>query len=270
MPTGPGPLTLRYLIILRVPLKQVTVKVTTYGGLEYSGPVNWNIPIEDKDTISFNLDVVVPPNDTSGIKIDIWHNADAQYFVTTGDTMEIYHSWPRPPEPPYSTAVFQSKGNKHHVPGANIPPWKRPPQDSIAKAAPFDSTEEINFKPTAKPMRVADSMGVEHGLPKEASRPKLVDSAGWSTIDGLKEAAAKDMAKERDKTRELIVDLRKQEDYNYLRTLVTELTPCDTTGYYRVKLTHAQANEVHKRGIAITSSHPAPGPHPAPKETDLQ
>jgi hypothetical protein len=32
-----------------------------------------------------------------------------------------------------------------------------------------------------------------------------------------------------------------------------------------VKLTRAQAKEVHDRGIAITSSRPAPGPHPAPK-----
>lgn len=264
-PSGAGPVNLELRLRLDFPFESIIVKVETFGNLTYSGPMTWTVRNEGVDTLSYELAVDVPPNDTSGIRVNIGCNADAQYFVTTGDTMEIYHSWPRPPEPPYSTAVFQSKGNKHHVPGANIPPWKRPPQDSIAKAAPFDSTEEINFKPTAKPMRVADSMGVEHGLPKEASRPKLVDSAGWSTIDGLKEAAAKDMAKERDKTRELIVDLRKPADYDYVRTLVKEMVPCDTAGYYRVKLTHAQANEVHKRGISISSSRPAPGPHPAPK-----
>jgi len=264
-PTGAGQMILDFRLRMELPFESLVVRVETYGKLTYSGPTSWIVRNDGRDTLWYELNIVVPANDTSGIMVDMGCNADAQYFVTTGDTMEIYHSWPKPPEPRGAKTVVYSKGNRHHVPGSEIPPWKRPPQDSIMKAVPIDSTAGINFIPTAKPMRVADSVGAQHGLPNEASRPKLVDSAGWSTIDGLKEAAAKNMAKERDKTRELIVDLRKPADYDYVRTLVKEMVPCDTAGYYRVKLTHTQANEVHKRGIAITSSRPAPGPHPAPK-----
>ncbi|MDD4052259.1 MAG: hypothetical protein PHR28_10240 [candidate division Zixibacteria bacterium] len=254
---------------MRVPIKQVTVKVTTYGRLEYSGPIGWDIPTEGKDTISFNLDVVVPPNDTSGIKVDIWHNADAQYFVTTGDTMEIYHSWPQPPQPKeLQTTFYEMGGGMHRVPGSEIPPWKRPPQDSTLKVLMPVSAAGTDSSIIMKPEGKVDTLAGKTVLPQPNINSKVVDSAGWSTIDGLKEAAQKDIEKERDKKRELIVDLRKPEDYNYVRTLATELIPCDTAGYYRVKLTHAQANDVHNRGISITSARPPRGPHPAPKGID--
>jgi len=44
-----------------------------------------------------------------------------------------------------------------------------------------------------------------------------------------------------------------------------EMTASDTVGYYRVKLTHAQAAEIHRRGIDITAARPTPGPGPKPR-----
>ncbi|MDD4052260.1 MAG: hypothetical protein PHR28_10245 [candidate division Zixibacteria bacterium] len=214
----------------------------------------------------YELVVVVPPNDTSGIKVGIGFNADAQYFVTTGDTMEIYHSWPQPPQPKELQTIFQEMGGgMHRVPGSEVPPWKRPPQKPVIKIMTPDSAGWRD--PRVNPKAADSTNGLDGGggkLPRY-SGPKVVDSAGWSTIDGLREAAQKDMEKESNKKRELIVDLRKPEDYNYMQTLATELIPCDTTGYFRVKLTRAQANEIHKRGISIFSSRPVPGPHPAPR-----
>jgi hypothetical protein len=264
-PTGAGPMILEFRLRMELPFESLVVRVETYGKLIYAGPTSWIVRNDGRDTLWYELNIVVPANDTSGIMVDMGCNADAQYFVTTGDTMEIYHSWPKPPEPPYSTAVFHSKGNKHHVPGSEIPPWKRPPQKPVIKIMTSDSAGWRD--PRVNPQAADSTNGLDEGggkLPRY-SGPKVVDSAGWSTIDGLREAAQKDMEKESNKKRELIVDLRKPEDYNYMKTLATELIPCDTAGYFRVKLTRAQAKEVHDRGIAITSSRPAPGPHPAPK-----
>jgi hypothetical protein len=246
------------------------VKVRTVGELGYSGPESWVVLTEGRDTIKYDLDVVIPQNDTCGIEVDLYVrggnvNGSSRYFVTTGDTIEIYHDWPKPLEPRGAKTVVYSKGNRHHVPGSEIPPWKQPPQDTTLKVLNPDSASGVDPAIIMRPEGKVDTIDDKTELPRPNLNSRMVDSSGWSTVDGLVEAAAKDIVKERDKTRELIVDLRKPEDYNYVKSLVSELIPCDTAGYYRAKLTHAQANEIHKHGITISSSRPAPGPHPAPK-----
>jgi hypothetical protein len=105
IPSGPGLMTLEYRIIARLAFDTMVVKVKTFGNLECLGDTSWVVRNEGKDTMVYYLNVMIPPNDTSGIEVDLYvrrgcANGDDRYFVTTGDTLEIYKSWPKPRELP--------------------------------------------------------------------------------------------------------------------------------------------------------------------------
>ena len=109
-PTGSGPVDLRLQIRPIWDCDKATVTVASIKKLEYSGPMSWVAQFGDDTTHLAVLHVVVPPNDTSSIEIQVeayghWNHAFV-YFVTTGDTVEVTPGNPRghikPPPPPKS------------------------------------------------------------------------------------------------------------------------------------------------------------------------
>ena len=104
--TGPGPATLEFGIVRISFPDSLIITVQKVGKLQYFGPERLSISPEGRDTVRCYLDVAIPPNDTSGIVVELYvrggnYNGSSRYFVTTGDTMEIYHSWPKPALLPY-------------------------------------------------------------------------------------------------------------------------------------------------------------------------
>jgi hypothetical protein len=98
MPSGPGPANLRVSISPNL-CENVTITVTKIDKLEYSGDMSWSFHGVPEDTYSFELEVVVPSNDTSGIEIEVkcdpWSEDVVAYFVTTMDKVEYYYYNPR-------------------------------------------------------------------------------------------------------------------------------------------------------------------------------
>lgn len=83
--------------------KEVEVRVVTIDNLQYFGDTVWTTKVDSGAWSSTTIDVIIPPNDISGIRLWIKcgriSNPVAAYFVTTGDTVEFYPGRPSAHEP---------------------------------------------------------------------------------------------------------------------------------------------------------------------------
>ncbi len=82
----------------------LNITVSTIGRLKYEGKKSWGIPVNYGDTIDHKLAVIISPDDTSGIIIEVHRKSDFVgrtylYFVTTGDTVKVFRGKPKPPSP---------------------------------------------------------------------------------------------------------------------------------------------------------------------------
>ena len=77
---------------------EVTMTVITKNGLKYLGPESWTVQLDSVSPYSTTLQIILPPNDTSSIRIRIQSGnrfATAYaYFVTASDSVEF---WKGPP-----------------------------------------------------------------------------------------------------------------------------------------------------------------------------
>jgi len=101
--------------------------ITKVDNLVYDGPMEFPA-VAGNNTKDYFLDVVVPPNDTSGIElrltaIHVGWNFAAIYFVTTGDTLETYPG--HPPSPDNYKMPMPKKRTGRVIPG------EFPKEDSI-------------------------------------------------------------------------------------------------------------------------------------------
>lgn len=97
-PTGPGPITLRLTIKPHVQCDAVQVSTTTDGPLEYHGRKEWEFSTTAGQETSFDLEVVVPPNDTCGLVVQVICNIPItikSYFVTTDTSVTVYPNSPQ-------------------------------------------------------------------------------------------------------------------------------------------------------------------------------
>jgi hypothetical protein len=109
MPKGPGAVKFELAFIKKTwkdnfekedyDCTEVEVRIKKLENLEYYGDTAWTVKVDSGVWYRTILDVVIPPNDTSGITIAmkcnrIW-NDHTWYFVTTGDTVEFYRGNPR-------------------------------------------------------------------------------------------------------------------------------------------------------------------------------
>ena len=98
-PKSSGPVDLQFQVRPLFDCDKATVTVASVHKLEYSGPMSWVAEFKDDSTYSTVFQVVIPPNDTSSIEVQVkgcghWNHAFV-YFVTTGDTVEVTPGNPR-------------------------------------------------------------------------------------------------------------------------------------------------------------------------------
>jgi hypothetical protein len=149
MPSAPGPANLKVSISPNM-CEDVTITVTKIDKLEYSGDVSWSFHGVPEDTYSFELGVVIPSNDTSGIEIEVkcdpWSEEFVAYFVTTTDKVEYYYYDPR----------LRFPSSEHKAPRMTIDyshiPWEPGPhgegtsstgyEDEAGNWVPIDSVKD--------------------------------------------------------------------------------------------------------------------------------
>ncbi|RME21599.1 MAG: hypothetical protein D6800_11895, partial [Candidatus Zixiibacteriota bacterium] len=54
---------------------------------------------------------------------------------------------------------------------------------------------------------------------------------------------------------DVVLDLRKAADYDFVRSLVDSLIPTDSAGFYRAIMKHPPLIKIEKRGIRIIATH---------------
>ena len=83
--------------------KEAEVRVVTIDNLQYFGDTIWTVKADSGVWSDMIINVIIPPNDISGIRLMIKCgrilNPVAAYFVTTGDTVEFYPGKPSAHEP---------------------------------------------------------------------------------------------------------------------------------------------------------------------------
>ncbi len=99
MPTAPGPVNLRFTISPNMVCDEIIITVTDIDNLEYMGETSWIMKADPKDTVTYDLPLVIPANDTSGLRIiagcgKIRHAIHA-YFLAYEDSVHYYFGNPR-------------------------------------------------------------------------------------------------------------------------------------------------------------------------------
>ncbi|MFH1699055.1 MAG: hypothetical protein ABIE07_00580 [Candidatus Zixiibacteriota bacterium] len=101
-PLTVGPAQLKFTITPFWENETMTIMVDVINGLVYHGENPFSFEGKIEEEREFILDITLPPNDTSSIHLNIhgerilWYGTDL-WFVTTGDTVEMYLGKPVAP-----------------------------------------------------------------------------------------------------------------------------------------------------------------------------
>jgi len=71
----------------------VVISVKNLRGMPYTGPESWVVPASELTPYTYTVNIAIPDNDTSAIEIGAGCTMtmdEARWFVTTGDTLEMY------------------------------------------------------------------------------------------------------------------------------------------------------------------------------------
>ena len=100
-PEKAGPVTMKFeceIVGPDVLCDELQFTVETFRGITYHGPRTWQVLTADAKPYSTTLEIEIPDGDTSSISITIKCGrvalADWAYFVTTGESVEV---WKGPP-----------------------------------------------------------------------------------------------------------------------------------------------------------------------------
>ncbi len=99
MPDRAGPMTLKLSFTPTEECDHVTVTITKLWNIEYAGDTVWTVEVEKGKQYESALSVVIPPDDTCGMELNVKcgriPNRLYAYFVTTGDTVLFQRGNPR-------------------------------------------------------------------------------------------------------------------------------------------------------------------------------
>ena len=109
VPKGPGLVELELAVLPKysdeIFLKddgkytELEIRITEFLNLHYSGDTVWTVKVDSGVWYRKILNVIIPPNDTSGLRFSIKcgrvPNPGACYFVTKSDTVDVYKGHPR-------------------------------------------------------------------------------------------------------------------------------------------------------------------------------
>jgi len=109
MPKGPGLVKLELAVLQKysdneflknvLNCKELEIRITELLNIQYSGDSVWTVKVDSGVWYKTILEVIIPANDTSGIRISIKcgtiQNPSACYFVTKKNSVDFYKGHPR-------------------------------------------------------------------------------------------------------------------------------------------------------------------------------
>jgi hypothetical protein len=227
-----GPAQLKFTITPFWENETMTITVDVVNGLVYHGENPFSFEGKIEEEREFILDITIPPNDTSSIELDIrgekipW-NATDLWFVTTGDTVEMYLGKPIGPSLPRT---------KTGIPDSLLKTDQNPGEKSVKKPTDEEYMRMLEEEPLTgskiQHIRVnGEIWGRKEG---EYQFHKVEVSTDVNQILENKVAPLRDLADNNEFN--IVMDLGKSEDYEFVKLLVSELLPMDQGGQIRFEL----------------------------------
>jgi hypothetical protein len=276
-PKPGGPVELRLEIRATRTCEAVTFSVDSVWSLEYQGEMTWVIGVEKGSTYSRTLHAVISPNDTSMIRITIkgcrdWGSAEL-YFVPAGDTAKWFQGHPKDylEWPDWDTMPRMVLGGQ---------------SDSFPVVYERDSTadgqvlvDSSGVYSTGGPRTMEELQELEK-TPLTARKVEgyEVDGKFWTRRLGeykfrrqelLTEAQVRVLDEGRwERTKHeklsLSIDLRKPEDYEFVKQLVDSLAPMERPGFYHAVVTRELSARIQARHIPTERYPGYPGEAESP------
>ncbi|MCD6249108.1 MAG: hypothetical protein J7J98_02090 [candidate division Zixibacteria bacterium] len=212
LPDKSGPIELVLTFKLKPQVDEcdsVLVQIGAWKDLVYDGPAEFWVSLAETGEYSTTLSVIVPPNDTSAIKIWLGCRGRGQQgltktFITTGDSIAVLDYVPTSvPEPARPQRVIRRS------------PGQKPVVATKEQFIRIDGQDCIQYD--------------EHtGLESSDLTTTYEDYMG-ATTSFLETVPAK-------KPFEVVIDLRDPDVESAVRGLITEMTATNLPGYFRARI----------------------------------
>ncbi|MCP4567567.1 MAG: hypothetical protein GY841_08315, partial [FCB group bacterium] len=248
-------------VISRRQHDSIWVHITSLGQFNCITDTAWFLNVEKGDSIEYTIPIVLPANDTVGIDADFsidgkHYLGTGIYFVTTGDKVELFQSKPKPPPPPPP---------HYGVPDSLHPRHTRklsPQYDTLtSKITGIVTDDERRRILESKPMINADVQVMRFNGEDWMRRRGEYKFVPWDgkTTEELHAETIEQQRIANEKEVEVVFDLRRSEDYEYVKGLVSELTAMDEPGCYRAVVKQRLARIIKSRGIGVALYPDLPG-----------
>lgn len=250
------------------------------GEVVITGDSEWSILAKKEVWNEFYSTFILPDNDTSGLNIELirndkYYRSDDIWFVTTGDTVEVYKAKPEP--------HGKYRANRPSVDSMQVlyeKERKRREQIKSGQAIIGEHYKETKIVPTER-----EKMAFRE------QKPCLNHTGEFITVDGIPyrrnygeykfheceiipdpEARLDSLIQYRkdnaDKlTKHIVMDLRDPDDYDFVARLCPALKAMEREGYYEGVLTLWQVEMIIDRGIQSQPYPRYPG-EPSPGQAD--
>ncbi|MFQ6008339.1 MAG: hypothetical protein ACE5K8_05230 [Candidatus Zixiibacteriota bacterium] len=269
----------------------LTLSVYPVRGLTYTGEDTLLLPYGDKSPITLSFDVLVPREDTSAL-IFLWEcGGTARFlgpaFVPSGDSVETFWAYPyfysdlmeertmRHLEPylqkDYERAKREWEAQQEslkHVGKSITGHLPRPtPEDSARwqsrqKGITLDSLHKLEQTPettyTTRFLYIGDTLYV-----RRMGEYKFRPAETYASREEA-EQAMRNRKPDPSKEQHIVIDLRKQEDYEFVEKLVDSLIPMEKTGYYHTVTTYGVIDKIKAHRIEYSIYPRYPGEKPPP------
>jgi hypothetical protein len=276
--------------------RNITVRLVTVGKLEFHGESEWLMTLVDDSTVfSRRIEVVIPPDDTSGIRLDCMCPSNptsrvggsSAYFVPEGDSVKFFEGDPRgfdfprtqvpigelPPQGRRIKGEFPHWDSLYPIPDdtAELPTITYYRVDrSASERATRDSLEQFPLTDRSIQYVTVDGQTLERRKGETKFHPIETKTEGeWNVY--WKKRYDSTVEANRFVMYDTWIDLRDSADLAIAQTLVDSLKPTDTAGIYRASINKGTLNELAVKGIRTRKWGTIPGqrkPIPMHREKD--
>lgn len=256
-PIIPGePTKMEVYIRSSVFLDTLTFLFVSFGAARYSGQVEWRQVVNAGDTLAFPIEVVFPPNDTSGFEVTTTRKStrfleSSFYVVTTGDSVKTFQIDPRKllegAGEPYTKEYLEVL--------KNAPPQAGMDSTTRVKFSTHQVTDWERMKMKERTSLAGDTMEVieVNGKPyiRHPGESEFQPLPVITDRDSLMRARQEQLHEKKMRSDfDVIIDLRDSSAYAFVRdTLGWSLQPMDSAGYYRTTQSGKALLDLDSRGI---------------------
>lgn len=241
---------------------EITVSVETVSGLTYFGETYWTVPFRDKIETNYSFDVIIPDNDTCGLKITLscgdYSNTINRYFITTSDSVQMIRSMPRTYPEGFLRPKFEGRIG-------NVIPGEFPEDDSLygipENPTLIDYERDSSYQMTKEEAQLRRMHWLEQKPLTDKDREdvfvgnvRYIRYRGEYEFTSANEKLGAELQSMKDNPPDndydVIFDLTKKDDYNFVNQLVDSLVPDpDSLSYYRTVIKRNILIQILNKGI---------------------